>query len=188
LGDPEAEKVARKTCFIMSCNCPDFTCLDLKFNPCSTGAQLDITATENGTWTAEIEFNNVWSRFSVVVPSGSKVVIPTTYLNEFYTHRFKLYDTLGQLVNATCYVLRTMAIANGGSYSVIAPMMNADITVTEQGHSVTAGLLAGRTISSITTDGQSYNAPYFTKEPASDTITSNQLEFYPGQILTVYFK
>lgn len=169
----------------MACNCENIECLIVKFNPCSEGAELPLIATENGTWTAEIEFNGMWSEFGFGVLNGQRIVIPSIYLNEYYTHQIRILDSSGLLINETCYALKARAIASGDIYPVIPPGLSSfDITIAEAGNSITNDLLEGVDLAFIVTDGQSYNTAFWGKPVESDTLTSDILTFYIGQIVT----
>jgi len=111
----------------MSCNCENITCLETKYATCSEGAQLNIIADETGSWVGEIEFNGVWAEFTFGVINGQKIVIPTVVLNGFYTHTLKLYDTVGNLINDTCYALKTVQMQGAGTYSVIPASTAAEL-------------------------------------------------------------
>lgn len=100
------------------CNCPDYVCLETRYNPCSVGAQLNIVADETGTWIADIEFNGMWREFSFVVNAGDKIIIPTIFLNELYEHELKIYNSERILINDTCYIVKSFATTNSPSYEL----------------------------------------------------------------------
>jgi hypothetical protein len=181
----------------MSCNCTHIECFDVKYNPCSEGAQVNLTADESGNWIGNIEFNGMWSGFEFGVVDGEKIVIPTLLLNESYNHELKLYNTAGALVNDTCYYIKARAMGNNNIYPVIpvsGEMMVIKLTISEAGNSFTDTRLAGKNVAYIVTDDQSYTSTKWNKATNSDTLTSKLdgdgnawLNFYEGQIVIVNF-
>jgi hypothetical protein len=103
----------------MSCDCLEYICLDVIYNPCSEGAELAIEATETGTWSADLYFNGVPTQFSFGVTQGENIVIPTEFLNEYYTHEFRLYNGAGTLL--ACYQLKARYSNNAGEFTPIPP-------------------------------------------------------------------
>lgn len=106
----------------MSCVCTSYQCLEAYFNPCSDGVQVNVVANETGTWKATIFFNGTPTIFAFGVTSGQKIVLPTQFLNEDYTHDLRLYNSGGTLVN--CYHLESKATTNAGEFSPIPPSQN----------------------------------------------------------------
>jgi len=175
----------------MACGCENTTCIEVKFNPCSIGAELPLVASETGDITGEIEFNGVWTTFSVGVLEGENIVILTSLLNEYYTHLLKMYNEAGALINNTCYTVKSRAMLNAPDFSVLPPgevVEVFNITVEEEGIALSDPLLANSTVMLLNTDAQSYNSVFFTKDFASDTLTGLGISFYIGQIVTVTLK
>jgi len=175
----------------MACGCTTTTCLSVKFDPCSEGAELLINAAYTGDMRGEIEFNGLWTEFSVGVTATEAIIIPTSLLNEYYTHTLKLYDEAGTLVNNTCYAVNAKAMVGAGDFPV--PPSGSDIEIfdveiTADGTSFTDARLEDGTVMVLNTDAQSYNSAFFTKNFASGTLTGIGISFYDGQIVTVTIK
>lgn len=86
------------------CGCETYECLEAFVNPCNVGTELDVQAEANGTWNAQILFNEKWTQFGFEVNAGENIVIPTSVLNENYLHELRLFNTTGV---QTCYHLKT---------------------------------------------------------------------------------
>lgn len=98
----------------MACDCEIIECVRVAVNPCSPGTELPIESTITGNVTVSIEFNGATSVFQVAATEGDNIVLPTSALNEKYTHRMEMQ---GQ-----CYEIRTSpAISGGGSIPVPPP-------------------------------------------------------------------
>lgn len=105
----------------MACDCETSICKEIFYNPCNTSTNIRVTATNSGTYTGYVEFNNTWKYFTVEVTEGQSIYMLSSLLNENYTHRLKLYDSGGVL---TCYSLRTQYAINmddGGGGEIIPP-------------------------------------------------------------------
>lgn len=116
----------------MSCECTDFICLEVLYNPCSEGAELNIVATETATWSADIYFNGMPTEFSFGVTQDEKIIIPSALLNEYYTHEFRLYNGGGILLD--CYHLKSRASNNAGEFTPIPPLPNEVSAKTFEGN------------------------------------------------------
>lgn len=182
----------------MSCNCTNIACLQVVFDPCSEGAQInEIIADETGNWTGEIEFAGAYTGFSFGVIDGEKIVIPAELLNENYVHDLKLFKVDGTLLNDTCYQFSARAVKNSGSFPVIPGEGVPDpikIIIVDAGNSFTDERLVGKTVSHIVSDDSSYTSTKWDKPIISDTLTSKNdpdgnpyLNFYLGQIIIVNF-
>ena len=90
----------------MACNCLEYQCLSIDYNPCSNGVELPLNADETGMWVVQIEFNGTWIRLNVEVTDDEPIVIPNV-LNEHYTHTIRLLNTTKELFNDICYKLVT---------------------------------------------------------------------------------
>lgn len=103
----------------MTCSCDSYECLEVIYNPCSEGAQLNIVANETGNWSADVYFNGMPTQIEFAVTTGDKIIIPVTVLNEYYTHEFRLYNTAGNLID--CYQLKALASKNAGEFTPVPP-------------------------------------------------------------------
>lgn len=102
----------------MACGCETYECVRVAVNPCSPGTELPIASTITGNVTVSIEFNGATSVFQVAATEGDNIVLPTSALNEKYTHRME--------VQGQCYEIRTSpAISGGGSIPVPPASANA---------------------------------------------------------------
>ena len=90
----------------MACNCVEYQCLGIDYDPCSNNVVLPINANETGLWTLLIEFNGTWIRLSLEVTDGQPIVIPNV-LNEHYVHPIRILNTDKELFNNTCFKLTT---------------------------------------------------------------------------------
>lgn len=88
----------------MACGCETYTCIEAWVNPCSTGVELPIEASDDATWNARIEFNGQWKAFSFEVSENEDIVLPALVFNEDYTHELRITTNLGV---ETCYKART---------------------------------------------------------------------------------
>jgi len=127
----------------MACGCEDITCVDVYVNPCSTGTDTGIVASQTGNYRALLEFNGVSTNFSVAVTTGEKISFPTFLLNEDYKHQLKLFDTSDEFIG--CYSLNTHIALNIADYPVTPPETAAwqwgELTV--NGNTVDSNLLTG---------------------------------------------
>jgi hypothetical protein len=89
----------------MPCRCPEYVCLTVSYDACSSGVELPVVADETGLWSVEIEFNGTWIRLSVAVSIGEPIVIPNV-LNEHYVHTIRILNSEKQLFNDRCYKLQ----------------------------------------------------------------------------------
>lgn len=177
----------------MPCDCASYTCVEANYNPCSTGVTVDIISTETGTWSGLIEFNGMWTTFSFGVVEDEPIILPTSVLNESYTHELKLYDLTNSLI--ACYTLKARAVTNAAEADITpggSGETSFDVTIAEVGNSFSDPRMLNHIVSTISTDGQDYNKFFWTKPYASDTLTSNvngdsepYLEFRVNQIVTV---
>lgn len=104
----------------MACDCTTYICQEVWLNPCTTGTDTGITATEDGVWTARLGFNGVWRAFGVSVESGEDIAILTALLNENYVHELRLYKLDGSLFN--CYHLKTRMTFNVNDADIPSPV------------------------------------------------------------------
>lgn len=129
----------------MACGCTNPVCKEVFVNPCSVGTNTGIKATETGTWTAVLEFNNAFKTFGVSVTDGEAISILTELLNENYAHEFRLYDTNDDLVD--CYILNTRLNYNVADAPAPAPAADTwewgSVTVGSLANTVTDDLFAG---------------------------------------------
>lgn len=103
----------------MPCGCATYECLEAFVNPCNAGTDIGITATETGSWNAQILFNGKWTFFAFQVDEGEAVIIPTVVLNEDYVHELRLTNTEGV---TTCYHLRTAYTSVLSGYEPVPPI------------------------------------------------------------------
>lgn len=106
----------------MSCECLEYECLEAFWDCDSTGVQLAIEATETADWRGTIYFNDMPTIFEFGVIDGEDIVIPTQFLNEYYTHEFRLHNGAGTLIG--CYQLKSRQTLNAGSFEPIPPTGN----------------------------------------------------------------
>ncbi len=105
----------------MNCNCENITCIKAYVNPCSEGVELPLVAAATDNYSFQIEFNGVTRIFSVAVVEGDKIIIPTEFVNENYSHLMEIFNSDGDLVNDTCYTLVTKISPDAGSFTPIPP-------------------------------------------------------------------
>lgn len=104
----------------MACGCTTYICKEVFVNPCTVGTSTGIEAAETGNYTFRVEFNGMVSIFSVAALSGEDIVIPTSALNESYTHEATVIAPSGATV---CYWLNTM-ISMSIAYVPFVPVDN----------------------------------------------------------------
>lgn len=170
------------------CECETFECLNAFYNPCSDGVAVNVIATDSLVWSAQIEFNGVWTLFSFGVIEGEQIILPTAFLNEYYNHILKVYDANGVIVG--CYNLKSRAMGSAGQYSPIAPveLQSFDLEILEDTNTITDSRLLNTTLVLISMSGQSYNSAFWSKPFASDTLTSTVLTFNTGDIITFIYR
>lgn len=105
----------------MACNCENIICLKAFVNPCSEGVELPLVSETTDNYDFHIEFNGVTRIFSVGVIDGDKIIVPTEFVNENYSHLMEIYNSDGDLVNDTCYNLITKISPDAGSFTPIPP-------------------------------------------------------------------
>lgn len=172
----------------MACNCTNTDCLVVRYNPCSEGAELPLTAGYTGNMTGIVEFNGNYTDFTIGVESGEKIVIPANLLNGYYVHGLELYDNTGTLLNDTCYSLEARAVVSASNSTPIPPSgkdVVFNVVVAEDGNTITDSRLNGETVMLLSTQGQSYNADFFSKPINSSTLTGMNLPFFAGQRVTI---
>lgn len=147
----------------MSCDCESYICLEAFANPCSEGVEIDVEATYTGDITGRVYFNGISQSFTVGVTEGENIIIPSSVLNENYTHELRLYNG-SSLLN--CYHLKVTIDVNSGDFPVPESTGN-----TLQGASFTGNgtdtqafpILTGQTLFTISMGGQEYTSEYFTQ-------------------------
>lgn len=75
----------------MSCQCEEYVCVEAFINPCSEGVEVDIVSDFTGNITGRIWMNGSVSTFTIGVEDQEKIIIPSQFLNENYTHELRLY-------------------------------------------------------------------------------------------------
>lgn len=164
----------------MACECTSFECLEAIFNPCSEGAELAIEATETGTWSADIYFNGVPTQFSFGVTEGDNIVIPTEFLNEYYTHEFRLYNGAGTLLE--CYHLKARYSNNAGEFTPIPPSPDGLSAKVFDGNGTDTQTFTGvGNIIEITIPNQIYTESDFVQD--GETVTMNNGVAFYGKIV-----
>lgn len=170
----------------MACGCETYTCIEVFINPCSTGVELPVEATADGTITAMVEFNGMWKNTQVEGETGEPIILPVTLFNEDYTHEMRLTEGVTQ----TCYKVRSMIMIDAPIVEPIPPVTPIEgfvVTVeevSEDGTSFTNPALTGEVVA-IITDQQGLNQAQFTQ--AGTTITRIDMGGWSvGQILTIF--
>ncbi len=164
----------------MSCECEQYLCLEAFWGCNSEGVQLDIVANETGNWQGTILFNGMPTIFEFGVVSGDKIVIPTQFLNEYYTHEFRVYNSGGTLVN--CYELKSIQTLNAGSYDPIPPSGNILDGNTFTGNGTDTQTFTGiGDVLEITIGFQVYTQDSFTQ--TGEQITMDDGVTFYGQIV-----
>lgn len=172
----------------MACDCTTYECLETVINlePCADSITLKLPADETGTWLYSYEFNERWFGGSVEVENGVNIVLPFTF-NEHYRHTIKFYNSENELWNNTCYTLDTSKIVGVYAQGTVSVQENIfNVTVEEDGSTVTSGKIAGRNVMLVADGAQVYNRQpdNFTQTGNSFTMT-NGVSFAAGQILTI---
>lgn len=90
----------------MACNCELYDCLEVKVNGCADiliPIELPL-----GIYNFEFEFSGSIFTSTVDVSIIGAAVLPANALNENYTYTLKIFDEANNLVNNTCYTLKTV--------------------------------------------------------------------------------
>lgn len=153
----------------MSCDCETYICTKAFINPCNVGTFIGIEATETGTWTARLGFNNTFREFGISVDDGKEIAIPTELLNENYQHDLKLYDSNGILIN--CYKLQTHLTFSVADTDIPSPIFSYWTwgSVVATGNIIYSDLFKGKISPIIWIDGNSLDwiAQGITHDPVS---------------------
>ena len=172
----------------MSCNCLDYTCIQLapSIIQCGDNILTLLMADASGTWVMSYEFNGRWFGQNITVVSGEYIELPPVF-NEQYTHTIKFYKTDGSLFNDTCYTLDTAQIM-GISGSPIVPSSGGFnyATIEYEAPSGDDIVFALGTPIVIFDGSQSYTQGQFTYAAGVITMT-NGVIFTQGQIITILY-
>lgn len=136
----------------MSCCCLNTECFDIFLVPCAASVTLPILADQTGVWTMITEFNSMSYNTQIDVISGQPILIPAANLNENYKHKVRFYRPNGDMVNATCYILNTMATiftSPGSGTGTVTTSL--PITVTEDGNVLEVLPLIGQVVHDVIT-------------------------------------
>lgn len=169
--------------------CQEYVCVDVYINQCEEGLiKLPIEADQTGEWYGMVEFNGTYFKTIFNAEEQYYVLFPAKYLNEHYKHKVRIYNPDGILFG--CFVLSTNPQTNiiSDPITIDYEMKSLDITITEAGNIIKNNVLADKIITDLSTNGQSYNSSFWDKPTSSDTLTSDVLTFYIGQLITITYK
>ncbi len=93
----------------MACNCTGTvnTCIRAYVNICSTGIDLGLEAPVSGDYLILVEGMLSAKKYVLTIAEGDNIIIPNT-INNSYTYKLQIFQPDGDLLNDTCYTLRTM--------------------------------------------------------------------------------
>lgn len=168
----------------MACGCETYQCVEVFVNPCNEGTNTGIVAAQTGNYTFKIGFNSTVSVLSVAGVSGEEINIPTSALNENYTHETVVIAPDGE---TTCYWMNTIP-----SYDIAdAPYVPGSTefrlpyTVETTSDTITVEGVDGRTVQAILLPNGTLTRQQFTQVGNSLTYTGN--EFYEGDDIVLIF-
>jgi len=176
----------------MACNCETYTCITVPVDYCNpTVIPLEV---EDGQYRIETDFAGATVIKYVDVTDGSgNIIFPEGQLNENYTYTMRIFDNEGELLNDTCYTLKTAHLISddGGSgynpavcvaIELIRKVITVESANLSNGDTTLTDTFFSNTISEIVVGGQSYIIGVdFTQ--SGNTITAISFGFYDGQIL-----
>lgn len=175
----------------MSCDCENISNICIFVDPCNEGTAIGITAATTGTYEAAIQFNSVWSRFSLAGTENEEFVILTSMLNENYVHKFQLTDPSG---NLNCFTLSTslaFSVSNSPTPTPEPDIEELEITVDAEDISttdypddtLTNAWFDGKTIRKIYMGTQVYIRGDGFTQSGDEIIFINGASWLDGQII-----
>lgn len=175
----------------MACNCTgtEQDCIKVYVNPCDTGIPLGVTAPSDGEYVILLTGGLAARRFAFQMESGEEIVLPNEINNNF-VFQMQIFAPNGDLLNDTCYILKTNVSLSGTNNipPSPAPVAYTFITVTEDdisndGDTLTYFWFLNHTVIELVTSNQAYIlGADFTQ--SGGTITwINGNKFYDGQII-----
>lgn len=97
----------------MACNCIEYECIDIDYDPCSSGVLTPLIADKTGVWVQLLEFNGTWVRLIIEVTDGEPIVL-ANILNEHYRHTLRLLREDKSVFGDKCYILTTQVVDGSG--------------------------------------------------------------------------
>jgi hypothetical protein len=106
----------------MSNNCAQiFECITVYVSPCDSAIRTGLIANETGVWTAQYEFNNVWTIVHLDLTAGDEIILPND-LNSNYKHQLDIYAPSGVQFDNTTFVLNVKMVLGIPGNDVTAPI------------------------------------------------------------------
>lgn len=170
----------------MNCGCVTYQCLRIPFDPCNTGFEIPVEATETGNASIEVLFNGNITTFQVSVVEGENIILPTSGFNESYTHEVSITEA-GETV---CYKLTTIPAKGLPDFEPIPPVNGGLVdTVTIDDYTSTFEVPAGREVQLIFPGNQAYARDVdFTQSGTTITMLFTQIPSgdVPATITYIY--
>lgn len=170
----------------MACACEDIQTNCIKLSPCDTGIDTGVTIPTSGVWDIFVSFPIGERYYSLSIFAGSNIILPNELLAP-YVHIMRVYDQDGQLLNDTCYALKTTLVMTTGNG--LSPSSNSCakkfITVEEDGDSISDIFFSNHVIASIATSNQMYLANVDFEQIGNIIQWTNGNLFYQGQVILV---
>jgi hypothetical protein len=167
----------------MACGCVTFECLRIPFDPCNTGFEIPVAATETTNADIEVLFNGSVKTFQVAIIEGDNIILPTSAFNESYTHEVEISYS-GE---STCYKLTTIPATGLPDFEPIPPVNGGLFgTVEIDDYTTTFEVEAGRTVQVILPGNQAWvRDKDFTQSGTTITII-NESNVEPGTLTYLY--
>lgn len=105
----------------MACSCTGSLseCIKVYVNPCDAGIPLDLLAPVAGDYLILLTGANTAKKFVITLEQDEEIVLPNDILNN-YVYELQIFKPSGELLNDTCYTLRTI-LTMGISSSILPP-------------------------------------------------------------------
>lgn len=117
----------------MACSCQGSLqeCITAYVNPCDEGIGTPFTANVTGNYRILIESFGVATSYTILVQEGEGITLLNN-INNNAVHQLQIFEPSGQLLNDTCYSLRTIITLDSTGSPTPSPTvrtMDCSITV-----------------------------------------------------------
>lgn len=175
----------------MACNCSgsEVDCIKVNVNPCDDGIPLGINSVGSGSYTVLLAGPNVNKRFILSMGADEEIVLPNE-INNNYAFEMQILDPNGDLLNHTCYTLKTVLTLGSsnsihpspqpGGYKLITIV---EESISNESKSYTNSWFATHTVIEIDTNNQVYIRDTDFTQSGSTITWINDNKFYDGQTI-----
>lgn len=166
----------------MACGCATYICKEVFVNPCNTGTNTGIVATTAGDYIIEVYFNGTVKRSTVTVGANEEINIPTSSLNENYTHEVRVTNPADV---TTCYWLSTTIDLDAADAPFVPANTEWRLPYTVEETSDTITIEGLKPVTAILLPNGTLTQQQFTQN--GDSITYTDGQFYEGDDIVLIF-